>query len=501
MAETPFSPIQPPQSGTEQNLQNQPQSIPQGEQRPQPAQVPPYAQAAPQPIPQGEQHPQPSAQVPPYAQAAPQQNSQYAQVLPYTPYRQPSPSPPVQSVPAVPKQIKAKATPEQRRLTKLAWIAIALAFLLLVYCILSDILHYYQMDNVTPTMQQSEQTLTVQYQEKPASEQITKPDANGKYTVAGVADAVAPSIVEIKAVSGDTPMSSGSGIILSEDGYIVTNAHVLQNCDTFWVSIGTTQEAFPATCIGMDIKTDLAVLKVEQTGLPAATIGDADSLLVGEEVVAIGNPAGLTGTVTNGIVSALHRQVKSGSTGFEMDCIQTNAAISPGNSGGALVNLYGQVVGITSSKYTSIYSGTAYEGLGFAISINAAMPIIEELVTQGYVSGRVRVGITFRSLDVPEVLAEFQQTYGLSEDTEMTGLWISEIAQDCDIANTQLKVGDVIYAVNDTPVANYDDLNTVLESFHANDTLTASCYRFDDAGKQQKFTIAFQLMEDRSGNF
>lgn len=190
----------------------------------------------------------------------------------------------MQSVPAVPKQIKAKATPEQRRLTKLAWISIALAFLLLVYCILSDILHYYQMDNVTPTMQQSEQTLTVQYQEKPASEQITKPDANGKYTVAGVADAVAPSIVEIKAISGDTPMSSGSGIILSEDGYIVTNAHVLQNCDTFWVSIGTTQEAFPATCIGMDTKTDLAVLKVEQTGLPAATIGDADSLLVGEEV-------------------------------------------------------------------------------------------------------------------------------------------------------------------------------------------------------------------------
>lgn len=509
MAETPFSPIQPSQSGT-QNSQTASQQHAQNEQQPQYAQIPP-TQAASQQYAQSGQQAQ-YTQILSYSQAASQQHAQsgqqpqYTQAPPtqipsYMSYHHPASFPPVQAVPTVSKQRKKKATPEQHQLTRLAWIAIALAFLLLVYCILSDIIHYYQMDNTTPTMQQTEQTLTVQYQEKPASDQITKPDETGKYTVAGVADAVAPSIVEIKALSGDTPMSSGSGIILSEDGYIVTNAHVLQDCDTFWVSIGKSTEALPAICVGMDTKTDLAVLKIEKNGLPAVTIGNADSLLVGEEVVAIGNPAGLTGTVTNGIVSALHRQVKSGSTGFEMDCIQTNAAISPGNSGGALVNLYGQVIGITSSKYTSIYSGTAYEGLGFAISINAAMPIIEELVANGYVSGRVRVGITFRSLDVPEVLTEFQQTYNLADNTEITGLWISDIAQDCDIANTQLKAGDVIYAVNDTAVSNYDDLNTVLESFHANDTLTASCYRFDDAGKQQKFTITFQLMEDRSGNF
>ena len=529
MTETPFSPVPPPQSDTQvnsaqnakttpqQNLQSgqaqyvnaspyaqaTPQQNPQSRQ-PQYTQIPSYTQAA---SPQNPQSRQPQyAQIPSYAQTASPQNPQSgqpqpAQTPPYYSYSQPSPFPPMQPVPAATKPQKAKATPEQRRLTKLAWIAIALAFLLLLYCIFSDIFHYYQMDDATPTMQQSQQTLTVQYQEKPDSEQITKPDADGKYTVAGVAEAVAPSIVEIKAASGNTAMSSGSGIILSEDGYIVTNAHVLQDCDTFWVSIGKDKTILPATCIGMDTKTDLAVLKVEQTGLPAATIGDADSLLVGEEVVAIGNPAGLTGTVTNGIVSALHRQVKSGTTGFEMDCIQTNAAISPGNSGGALVNLYGQVVGITSSKYTSIYSGTAYEGLGFAISINAAMPIIEELVANGYVSGRVRIGITFRSLDIPEVLAEFQQTYNLSENIEMTGLWISEIAQDCDISNTELQVGDVIYSVNGTSVTNYDDLNAVLETCTANETLSADCYRFDDAGNQQTFSIKFQLMEDRSGNF
>lgn len=485
MAETPFSPISPSQSDAQinpaQNAPTMPQQNPQSKQ-PQYAQISSYAQAAPLQNPQNGQ-PQPT-QIPPYGS-----------------YPQPAPFSPVQPVPAATKPAKAKATPEQRRLTKLAWISIALAFLLLLYCICSDILRYFQMETTTPTMQQPQQTLTVQYQEKPDSEQITKPDANGKYTVAGVAEAVAPSIVEIKAASGNTTMSSGSGIILSEDGYIVTNAHVLQNCDTFWVSIGKNNTVIPATCIGMDTKTDLAVLKVEQDGLPAATIGNADSLLVGEEVVAIGNPAGLTGTVTNGIVSALHRQVKSGSTGFEMDCIQTNAAISPGNSGGALVNLYGQVVGITSSKYTSIYSGTAYEGLGFAISINAAMPIIEELVAQGYVSGRVRMGITFRSLDIPEVLAEFQQTHHLPENTTISGLWISEIAQDCDISNTELQVDDVIYSINGTAVTNYNDLNAILETCTANEMLTANCCRFDDAGNQQKFSITFQLMEDRSGNF
>lgn len=293
----------------------------------------------------------------------------------------------------------------------------------------------------------------------------------------------------------------GTGIIMREDGYIVTNAHVLQNSDTFWVTLNDSDEAISADCIGMDTKTDLAVLKINRTGLPAATIGDSDSLLVGEEVVAIGNPAGLTGTVTNGIVSALHRKIKSASTGFEMDCIQTNAAISPGNSGGALVNLYGQIVGITSSKYTNAYSGSAYEGLGFAISINAAMPILEELTSQGYVSGRVRMGITFRSLDITEVQEEFHETYQLDDRTQVSGLWISEIAEDCDISNTELQVGDVIERVNGTETADYDQLNAVLSDCKAGDSLTADCCRYDENGKKSSFTITFQLMEDRSGNF
>lgn len=491
MEEHPFSPI----------LQQQP--APQ-QQSPAP---PPYAQvssyAAPSPAPE---QPQPTAQVPP--PVYPPNFGQPQPAAPYPPqqpiYPQMQPMQPMMS--AAPKQkkrrTKQKPSPEQARLTKLAWIAIWLAFLLLVYCIASDLFRYFEMDGQTPTLQQSQSsTLNIQYQERPVSDAITQPDENGTYTVAGVAKAVAPSIVEITAASGSMPTSSGSGIILSEDGYIVTNAHVLQNSDTFWVTLNDSDEAISANCIGMDTKTDLAVLKINRTGLPAATIGDSDSLLVGEEVVAIGNPAGLTGTVTNGIVSALHRKIKSASTGFEMDCIQTNAAISPGNSGGALVNLYGQIVGITSSKYTNAYSGSAYEGLGFAISINAAMPILEELTSQGYVSGRVRMGITFRSLDITEVQEEFHETYQLDDRTQVSGLWISEIAEDCDISNTELQVGDVIERVNGTETADYDQLNAVLSDCKAGDSLTANCCRYDENGKKSSFTITFQLMEDRSGNF
>ena len=484
MEEHPFSPIPQQQPAPQQ-------------QSPAP---PPYTQvssyAVPSPTPE---QPQPAAQVPP----PPVYPPNFGQPQPSAPYPPQQPiypqMQPMQPMPA-PKQkkrrTKQKPSPEQARLTKLAWIAIWLAFLLLVYCIASDLFRYFEMDGQTPTLQQSQSsTLNIQYQERPVSDAITQPDENGAYTVAGVAEAVAPSIVEITAASGSMPTSSGSGIILSEDGYIVTNAHVLQNSDTFWVTLNDSDEAISADCIGMDTKTDLAVLKINRTGLPAATIGDSDSLLVGEEVVAIGNPAGLNGTVTNGIVSALHRKIKSASTGFEMDCIQTNAAISPGNSGGALVNLYGQIVGITSSKYTNAYSGSAYEGLGFAISINAAMPILEELTSQGYVSGRVRMGITFRSLDITEVQEEFHETYQLSDRTQVSGLWISEIAEDCDISNTELQVGDVIERVNGTETADYDQLNAVLSDCKAGDSLTADCCRYDKNGKKSSFTITFQLME------
>ncbi len=393
-------------------------------------------------------------------------------------------------------------TPAQRRIVSLAWTAFGLAIILFLYCIISDVVQFLALADTPTAETNASKTITIQYQEKPDDAQLTQPDSTGKYTVAGVAEAVSPSIVEITAIADNVEQSSGSGIILTEDGYLVTNTHVLQDCDTFLVKIDGIDEQIPAVCVGMDTKTDLAVLKIAYTGLPAAVIGDSDELTVGEEVVAIGNPAGLTGTVTNGIVSALHRKIKSASTSFEMDCIQTDAAISPGNSGGALINLYGQIVGITSSKYTSAYSGSAYEGLGFAISINEAMPIIEELIAQGYVSGRVRVGITFRSLAIADVREEYIETYNLPDDTELSGLWISEIAEDYDIFNSGLQVGDVIESVDGHSVTGYDDLNDLLTEYSADDTLTADCYRYnEDTAEKETFTITFRLMEDTSGNY
>lgn len=393
-------------------------------------------------------------------------------------------------------------TPAQRRIVSLAWTAFGLAIILFLYCIISDVVQFLALADTPTAETNASKTITIQYQEKPDDAQLTQPDSTGKYTVAGVAEAVSPSIVEITAIADNVEQSSGSGIILTEDGYLVTNTHVLQDCDTFLVKIDGIDEQIPAVCVGMDTKTDLAVLKIAYTGLPAAVIGDSDELTVGEEVVAIGNPAGLTGTVTNGIVSALHRKIKSASTSFEMDCIQTDAAISPGNSGGALINLYGQIVGITSSKYTSAYSGSAYEGLGFAISINEAMPIIEELIAQGYVSGRVRVGITFRSLAIADVREAYIETYNLPDDTELSGLWISEIAEDCDIFNSGLQVGDVIESVDGHSVTGYDDLNDLLTEYSADDTLTADCYRYnEDTAEKETFTITFRLMEDTSGNY
>ena len=204
--------------------------------------------------------------------------------------------------------------------------------------------------------------------------------------------------MEIYTYSSSNPdimIGSGSGIIITQDGYIVTNTHVLEGSqyslldeselekpDSFIVNTYNDKQ-FEAEIVGRDAKTDIAVIKIKADNLPAAELGDSDETVLGERVAAIGNPAGLTGSITDGIVSGLNRKIKADSTGFEMDCIQTNAAISPGNSGGALVNMYGQVIGITSSKYVS----SSYEGLGFAITINEAKPVIEELISQGYVSG------------------------------------------------------------------------------------------------------------------
>lgn len=325
---------------------------------------------------------------------------------------------------------------------------------------------------------------------------------NGKYTVEGVAKAVRSSIVEIYCYETDDDYinknvyGTGSGIILSSDGYIVTNTHVLDGASAFAVCTDDDVQ-YIAQIAGKDTKTDIAVLKIDAANLNAANIGDSDDVSVGEEVVAIGNPAGLSGTVTNGIVSALNRKIKSDSTGFEMDCIQTNAAISPGNSGGALVNMYGQVIGITSSKY----SNSSYEGLGFAITINQALPIINQLIINGYVDGRVKIGIKFISTDSTYSRNQIEEEIGCKLPDSFDGLWITEISEDCDIANTELEINDFIISLNGTKVKNYDELYAVISDCKAGDIVEAECIRFDENGDEKAFSISFALSSDTSGDY
>lgn len=339
-------------------------------------------------------------------------------------------------------------------------------------------------------------------QTKPAVDEEYR-DENGKYTPEGIAIAVRPSIVDIYTYSDSEQDSelkqigSGSGIILSADGYVLTNAHVLESANHYTVHL-SDDTTYEADLIGRDTKTDIAVLKVEAKDLTAATLGDSDEVIIGEEVIAIGNPAGLSGTITNGIVSAVNRKIKTDSTGFEMNCIQTNAAISPGNSGGALINMYGQVIGITSSKYVI---NSSYEGLGFAITINEAIPIIEDLISQGYVSGRFRIGIQFYEATSMYAGVVFEQERGFAMPEGMQGLMIDTISEECSIADTALVPYDFLTTVNGKAVSNYDTLYAVIADYQEGEILTGECVHVADDGSTSTYTIEFTLMKDTSGDF
>ena len=324
-------------------------------------------------------------------------------------------------------------------------------------------------------------------------------DENGKYTTEGVAELVRPSIVEIYTYSDAAHkdlVGTGSGVVISEDGYIVTNAHVLES-DGYHTIQTIDDDKYSATIIGRDVKTDIAVIQVNAEGLVPAVLGDSDEAVVGESVIAIGNPANLSSTVTNGIVSAVNRKIRSDSTGFEMDCIQTNADISPGNSGGALVNMYGQVIGITSSKYVS----SSFEGLGFAITINEAKPIIEELINSGFIGGRFRIGISLIDMSTASKRKLIEEEIKTELPEGFEGVYISKIDKDADIANTDLKEGDFITEIDDTPVSTYDELYDTISSAHgAGDTVKAKCAHIE-GDNVKYYKIEFKLMEDKSGNY
>lgn len=338
---------------------------------------------------------------------------------------------------------------------------------------------------------------------RPVPEKLS--DGNGKFTPAGLAQEVSPSIVEIYSKSDITMKSvvgTGSGIIMSEDGYIITNAHVITSGKFTSVSLNSDdKKLYDAEVIGYDSKTDLAVIKIDPEGtvIKPAAFGNSDEVVQGEQVAAIGNPGGLANSISVGYISAVKRPIQSSSTSFVVECLQTDAAISPGNSGGALVNMYGQVIGITSSKYVGSPSGylnpagEAFEGIGFAISINAAKPIIEELTANGFVSGRYKIGISFTA-----ITEEIAKTTGYHK-----GLLISTVDETCDIASSGIQENDILYEVEGREVCDYNDLIDLLKEKNkgAGDTVSAKIYRKDDDGNEQYLDIKFKLMPDTSGDY
>ena len=270
-----------------------------------------------------------------------------------------------------------------------------------------------------------------------------------------------PSVVGVN-VSTMMGEGSGSGIIFSQDGYIVTNQHVIDGAMSVKVKLSDATE-YDATIVGQDARTDLAVIKIDATGLPAATIGDSDQLVQGESILVIGNPLGetLSGSTTQGIISALGREIEI--EGKIMHYIQTDAAINPGNSGGALVNQAGQVVGVTSAKI----SDTSAEGLGFAIPINEAIPVIEDLINNGYVTGRPMIGISGEN-----VSQQVSAIYGLP-----VGIYVRYVDPQSGAAAGGVQQGDVITALNGKEVQTLAELNNVRDEYKAGETVTLTVWR------------------------
>ena len=298
-------------------------------------------------------------------------------------------------------------------------------------------------------------------------------------TYAQVAAIVKDSVVEINTEYKTeniwfqyTTGGAGSGVILTEDGYIITNAHVIldnnqQNvADTVTVRL-TDGTEYPAEVKAYDTDEDIAIVKIDAKGLKAVKCGDSDKLVVGQELVIVGNPLGeLGGTVTNGIVSATEREIQVG--GVTMHLIQTNAAVNPGNSGGGMFNMRGELVGIVNAKS----SGMGIEGLGFAIPVNKAVSVSEELMTKGYVSGKPMIGVSFE--DVSDNTGSLFFFGGTTSDIK-PGVYVKSLVEGMN--DKVLKEGDRVIAVNGDEIGSSEDIKAAVSAASIGDKLTLQLYR------------------------
>lgn len=342
---------------------------------------------------------------------------------------------------------------------------------------------------------------------------------NGEYTNTELYEAVNDTIVLVKVYTtqnydnyfsyydnffgyGDKPEEKkdeepvfsgyGSGIVFTDDGYILTNDHVVEGAEKIVVVVNdyndnTRTYEYEAKVIGSDSSTDIAVIKIERDEeFVFAKIGDSDSLKVGQDVCAIGNP-GVTGdvmfehTMTKGIISGLNRV--SLSEGYSLSLIQTDTAINSGNSGGGLFDMYGNVIGIVNSKIVT----DTYEGIGFALTINEAKPIMEDLLSYGYVKSRPVLGIT--TVELNEYRAEL---YGVRLSK---GLLVAEINPDAAVAKSKLRISDIITKINGTNVETVADVQTIISKMKAGDKITATVARANSAGELESVEVEIILSE------
>ena len=269
----------------------------------------------------------------------------------------------------------------------------------------------------------------------------------------------------------------GTGVILSPDGLILTNTHVIEGCDRATVTLFNDQE-YEAKLVGADTISDVALLKIEAKGLPAAELGDSSTLRVGDRVAAIGNPLGesFRNTLTDGIISAIERGVQF--NGRSMTLLQTNTALNEGNSGGALFNMYGQIVGVTNMKMMSSYS--SIEGIGFAIPSSTVSGVVNALVKDGEVRGRPSIGITVGA--IPD---NAKEEYQLPD-----GLYITAVTKGSDAEAQGVLPGDILTAVNGTPVTTTDEVNDIKNQFKVGDSLHFDIWR---DGEELEFDV--QLLD------
>ena len=294
--------------------------------------------------------------------------------------------------------------------------------------------------------------------------------------------------------------SAGSGFVLTTDGYIVTNYHVVENAETVKVTMYNGDE-YDARYVGGDEDYDIAVIKVEASDLQAVTLGDSERLNVGDHVLAIGNPLGeLTFSMSGGMVSSVNRAINVDGTPFNM--IQTDASINHGNSGGPLFNSFGEVVGIVSAKLESTSSGSSVEGLGFAIPINDVISMIQDIMTNGYVTNKAYLGATVGTLT--QSMAQ-QYSYDISK-----GAFVYSVEENGPADQAGLQLGDVITKIDDTEIASLDDLTAEKKGCAAGDTSTLTIYRQGETmtleitwgavPAEQQTTTQTQSQQETSGN-